>query len=61
MVANLAISSLGMRRIRSACALSQGDAEAIIEAVAMLDGDCLGEATRGDCEVVEEADVAEQD
>jgi hypothetical protein len=39
--------------------LSHDDAEAIIEAVAFLDCDGLGKATRGDGEVVEEAGVAE--
>jgi hypothetical protein len=39
-------------------ALSQDDAETIIEAVAIFDCDCLGEATRGDGEVIEEADAA---
>lgn len=33
----------------------------MIEAVAILDCDCLREAARGDSEVVEEADAAEQD
>lgn len=42
-------------------ALCHNDAEAIIEAVAVLDGDRLREAARGDGEVVEEADVAEKD
>lgn len=39
--------------------LSHDDAEAIIEAVAVLNGNSLGEATCGDGEVVEEADAAE--
>ena len=42
-------------------ALSHDHAEAIIKAVAILDCDCLGEAARGDGEVVEEADAAKQD
>lgn len=40
-------------------ALSQDDAETIIEAVAILDCDRLREAACGDGEVVEKADVAE--
>lgn len=39
--------------------LCQDDAETIIEAVAILDCDCLREAACGDGEVVEEADAAE--
>lgn len=42
-------------------ALGHDDAEVIIEAVAVLDCNRLREATRGDGEVVEEANVAEQD
>jgi hypothetical protein len=37
------------------------DAEALVEGVALLDGDRLGEAAGGDGEAVEEADAAEQD
>ena len=41
--------------------LGQDDAETIIEAVAVLHRNGLREATCGDSEAVEEADVAEQD
>lgn len=41
--------------------LSHNDAEAIVEAVPVLNGDRLGEAACGHGEVIEEADVAEQD
>lgn len=53
-------SSNPFRRIGPPC-LGQDHAEAIIEAVPVLDCDRLREATRGDGEVVEKADVAKQD
>lgn len=42
-------------------ALCHNDAEAIIEAVSVLNSDRLGEAACGHGEVIEEADIAEQD